>query len=367
MLHQQYGQATLDRIVETAVANDSLAKRRPRSRSPRRTRPFDLTERTSVPPSRLTPRQREVAVLVAAGMSNAAIAEHLVLTKGTVANHLASILDRLQLASRTDIAVWAVVHGLHAGPDPVLGSLEQLLNERPTSTREAMTRVANVITDVVRADKVDVFLLDPQRSTLVAVGTSTTALGRRERAAGLDSLPLANAGRVARVFEDGQPYFGPDVRSDPEELTGIRGELGVRSQIIVPLNIGDARRGVITAQSLRADFFVARDLQYLRIASHWAGLILQQLEPPTREPRAWTEADCRAAAEERVCAVAHGLRSNLAPLRGRLDLLRCRVERQGQAVSASDLAELQHAVARLEHLVEDLLPHMDVAKPRGTA
>src|ERR1051325_11767490 len=67
--------------------------------------------------SSLTPRQREVAALVAAGMSNAAIAEQLGLTKGTVANHLATILSRLQLSSRTELAVWATEHDLHAGHD----------------------------------------------------------------------------------------------------------------------------------------------------------------------------------------------------------------------------------------------------------
>jgi DNA-binding NarL/FixJ family response regulator len=61
----------------------------------------------------ITRRQREVAVLIARGLSNAEIAQQLVLTPGTVANHVEAILRRLALRSRTSIAVWAVEQGLY--------------------------------------------------------------------------------------------------------------------------------------------------------------------------------------------------------------------------------------------------------------
>jgi DNA-binding CsgD family transcriptional regulator len=57
---------------------------------------------------RLTARQREIALLVARGFSNNEIARELVVTPGTVANHIAQMLRRLDFASRTQIAVWAV-------------------------------------------------------------------------------------------------------------------------------------------------------------------------------------------------------------------------------------------------------------------
>ena len=61
----------------------------------------------------LTRRQQEVAGLVAQGLSNAEIARRLVLTPGTVANHLEHILRRLNFRSRSQIAVWAVENGLY--------------------------------------------------------------------------------------------------------------------------------------------------------------------------------------------------------------------------------------------------------------
>ena len=60
----------------------------------------------------LSPRQREVAGLIAAGLTNQEIAERLVLTRGTVTNHVEHILRRLGLRSRTEVAVWASERGL---------------------------------------------------------------------------------------------------------------------------------------------------------------------------------------------------------------------------------------------------------------
>ena len=69
---------------------------------------------------RLTSRQREVAALVQQGLTNAEIAQQLVLEPGTVANHVRSILLRLGFRSRTQIAVWAAEHRLlqeHSDPE----------------------------------------------------------------------------------------------------------------------------------------------------------------------------------------------------------------------------------------------------------
>lgn len=52
----------------------------------------------------LTAREREVARLIARGYTNQQIAEALVLTRGTVANHVAHILSKVGAANRTQIA-----------------------------------------------------------------------------------------------------------------------------------------------------------------------------------------------------------------------------------------------------------------------
>jgi len=66
--------------------------------------------------ARLTPREREVVVLIAEGLTNAEIALRLTVVEGTVANHVEHILRKLKLRSRTQVAVWAVEHGLYRLP-----------------------------------------------------------------------------------------------------------------------------------------------------------------------------------------------------------------------------------------------------------
>jgi len=56
----------------------------------------------------LTRRQRQVAMLIASGMTNRQIGERLVVSSHTVERHVENILDRLRLSSRTEIAVWMV-------------------------------------------------------------------------------------------------------------------------------------------------------------------------------------------------------------------------------------------------------------------
>ena len=64
----------------------------------------------------LTPRQREVLLLIAAGASNRQIAETLVVSERTARTHVSDILAKLGLASRTQAALWAVQEGLVKSP-----------------------------------------------------------------------------------------------------------------------------------------------------------------------------------------------------------------------------------------------------------
>jgi DNA-binding CsgD family transcriptional regulator len=64
----------------------------------------------------LTPRELEIAALIAEGLTNAEIADRLTLTRGTVGNHIGHILRALGVKNRVQVAVWAVLQGLYPGP-----------------------------------------------------------------------------------------------------------------------------------------------------------------------------------------------------------------------------------------------------------
>lgn len=65
-------------------------------------------EPTELPVDELSGREVEVLRLVAAGLSNAAIADTLHLSISTVKTHVRHILEKLHVSDRTQAALWAV-------------------------------------------------------------------------------------------------------------------------------------------------------------------------------------------------------------------------------------------------------------------
>jgi DNA-binding NarL/FixJ family response regulator len=60
----------------------------------------------------LTAREKEIAVLVAAGLTNREIAERLVLSVRTVETHVARALTKLGFTNRGQLTAWAHHEGL---------------------------------------------------------------------------------------------------------------------------------------------------------------------------------------------------------------------------------------------------------------
>lgn len=61
--------------------------------------PLQLTE--------LTPREQQVLQLIGSGVSNREIAQQLHISEGTVKNHVSSLLNRLKLRNRSQLAIYA--------------------------------------------------------------------------------------------------------------------------------------------------------------------------------------------------------------------------------------------------------------------
>jgi DNA-binding CsgD family transcriptional regulator len=63
-------------------------------------------------PGTLTPREREVVALLAEGLTNAEVAARLYISPKTAAVHVSNVLAKLGMASRTEVAAWAIREGL---------------------------------------------------------------------------------------------------------------------------------------------------------------------------------------------------------------------------------------------------------------
>ena len=241
----------------------------------------------------------------------------------------------------------------------LLATLERLLSLQATEVREALIQASELVAEALGADVVDVFLYDAAADTLVSVSASDTDLARRQTALGLDRQAVAGGGRCVAVFQTGVSFITGQTDTDPNELVGVKQGLEVRSMLAAPLDVSGERRGVLWAASLHPDHFSAEDLRFLEAVAHWVGLIVQRAELVERRTREAAEQARRIAAEELITILAHDFRSPLAPLQGRIDLIRSRAKREGRARDVDDADAATEAADRLLRLTTDLL---DVAR-----
>lgn len=237
----------------------------------------------------------------------------------------------------------------------LLDVLEQLLQLPGGDLKAALSRVSDVIAGSSGAEKVDAFLYDASRDSLVAVGSSTQAMSQLQHELGLDVLALSNGGRAVEVYKTGQTYLSGRVGEDASELRGLREALGIRSEIGVPLDVGGERRGMIMLASRETDFFTDADARFMEAVARWAGLVTHRAELAGQIGRNAIEQGRRAGAEELVTVLAHDLRNYLAPLTMRLHVLRIRAERESREDELRDIELLGRSINRLGELVNDIL------------
>ena len=72
----------------------------------------EMVRPKTAPLEPLSEREREVLILIAQGLSNRDIAEKLVLSEGTIKNHVSNILNKLQAENRTHAGDIARRYGL---------------------------------------------------------------------------------------------------------------------------------------------------------------------------------------------------------------------------------------------------------------
>jgi len=96
-----------------ALLSGSQARREDSKAESKTSAPFDVPSSSNpFGLSELTERELEVLQLVAKGATNREIAEELVISEGTVKNHISNILARLNVRDRTQAAIYARDRGL---------------------------------------------------------------------------------------------------------------------------------------------------------------------------------------------------------------------------------------------------------------
>lgn len=94
MASPQRPEASIHALLQSALAMQVAQRRTPEAARP------------------LSPREREVAVLMAGGCTNREIANALFISIATAERHASNIFNKLGVRSRTRVAVWAIESGL---------------------------------------------------------------------------------------------------------------------------------------------------------------------------------------------------------------------------------------------------------------
>jgi two-component system, OmpR family, sensor kinase len=274
--------------------------------------------------------------------------------------HMAQALE-VSLAVLLD----AAGYGTMFPADPAAGAspanvalqyaLQQLLTIETNSLKEAMDQASDVVAQAMGADKVDAFMHDPTSESLIALGTSNTPMGHLQKQLGLDFMPIANGGRTVEVFQTGERYSNGHADDDPGMLVGVIQALKVRSMIAAPLRVNNEIQGVLSAESTEANRFSAEEEQFFDAATRWVGMVAHRTQLSESLARGAAEEARRLAAEELVTLLAHDLGNALTPIKGRLQMIARRSQREGRDRDLSDVRDISRSVDRVQRIISDLL------------
>lgn len=198
-------------------------------------------------------------------------------------------------------------------------------------------------------------MFDASRDSLVAVGTSTQPLSALEKQLGLDVLPLSNGGRAVDTYRSGELFRCGNVQEDEGELRGIKEGLKVQSCVVVPLDAGDRRCGVLLISSLKADFFSESDATFVASAARWVGSVAERAELSEAIKHTAIEQSRQSTAEELITVLAHDLRNYVQPVMWRISAVKHRATTGGRAADLADLDAVLGTLSRLTALVSNLL------------
>lgn len=236
----------------------------------------------------------------------------------------------------------------------LLWFISQIPANQTTSLEELAQAIADQIARACAAEKVDIMLHSQETDEFVTLGTSNTPLSQLQVKLGLDHIPLATAGRLREVFLTGQPFLSGQVV--PTDHVSQVEKLGIKSFLIVPLQVEQQRQGIIALASSQPQAFSEDDLSFINFVSLRLGYSLRH-EELTQE-LAQAEA-ARIAADERenfIAIVAHDLKNTLAVIRGNSQLSLRRMAKGDFSFSERaqqlSLLKANQALSLIEDMVE---------------
>jgi DNA-binding CsgD family transcriptional regulator len=161
----------------------------------------------------------------------------------------------------------------------LLKAMEMLFSIDEVELLPALKQAALAVTGVLEADAVDVLLYQPENNSLEALSVTDSPMGRRQLGIGMDRMQLVNRGLAVDVFESGQPKATGHADQEEREIPGIYSGLGARSELIAPMDVAGARRGVVQVLSAQEECFEPEnDLPFVEAVARWIGVVTHRAE-----------------------------------------------------------------------------------------
>ena len=151
-----------------------------------------------------------------------------------------------------------------------LNETAQLITSR-LDVRAVLDAISRSVTALIGSTGCGIGLFDADRTAIEHVA----AHGFRTRAWSALSVPVGE-GIIGRAAADGVPIRVADIRLDPRSaLRDVDEEEGIRSMLVVPLQVGGDSIGVLSAYSRAPGFFSAGDQTLLEAFADQAGIAIQ--------------------------------------------------------------------------------------------
>jgi signal transduction histidine kinase len=215
--------------------------------------------------------------------------------------------------------------------------------------------VADRVSEVMGSEKVDIIFLDPERNAFVSLGVSQTPLGHKQKELGLDIVPASASSLLAHVYHTGESVLVPDSLHDDRVYRPFIEQMGIRSLMDSPVEVGGERRAILSSTSSQPDAFNESDLAVHDLIARRLSLALQHLELTEDLSRLEAERLARLERDNQLDLLAHDVRNPLAAIKGYAQLAARRMRTGDVAYVERALQLINERSDQLDRMMNEML------------
>ena len=188
----------------------------------------------------------------------------------------------------------------------------------------------------------------------MSLGVSNTPLGQKQRALGLDVIPMTAPAPVVQAIQSGRSMLVYDGRHDARMWRPEVEQLGLASVMLSPIEVDGQPRGALVSSSTQSYAFQPDDLETQDLIARRLGLALQHSEMTEDLNRLEAERLQRMERDDFIELLAHDLKNPLSVLKGYAQLAGRRLASGDTVYATRALNAINQKVDQLDRLMNDM-------------